>query len=34
MKVGANSYEVKNGRVVTLATPAEERDIRKAFGMG
>ena len=34
MKVGANSYEVENGRVVTLATPAEAREVRKAFGMG
>jgi hypothetical protein len=34
MKVGANSYEVENGRVVTLATPAEARAVRIAFGMG
>ena len=34
MKVGANSYEVENGRVVTLASPAEAREVRKAFGMG
>ena len=34
MKVGANSYEVENGRVVTLTTPAEAREVRKAFGMG
>ena len=34
MKVGANSYEVENGRVVTLATPREAREVRKAFAMG
>lgn len=34
MKVGAHSYQVENGAVVTVATPNEERVIRKAFGMG